>query len=172
MCCFLPLIKEIKVACNIICRGQVYISFYGYLSSSLAKRNPRTTCISLKNMEKRYIVIISPHGKIKHIRIKFHFIRELVSNGDVEVDLCGTKDQIADIFNNALQPGSFHHLINSCSGLTSIYLYIYIYHNHMYENNDVILKYLIYNKSISLVYILCEISITFNIVHRCSHDPT
>lgn len=47
------------------------------------------------------------HGKSKHIRIKFHFIRELVSNGEVKIEFCGTKDQLADCFTKALQIGSF-----------------------------------------------------------------
>lgn len=50
------------------------------------------------------------HGKSKHIRIKYHFIRELVANKDVEVCFCGTKDQLADVFTKALQVGNFNRL--------------------------------------------------------------
>ena len=34
------------------------------------------------------------HGKSKHIRIKYHFIRELVKRGDVEVVFHKTRDQV------------------------------------------------------------------------------
>ena len=47
------------------------------------------------------------HGKSKHIRIKFHFIRELIANGEVKIEFCGTKDQLADCFTKALQSGNF-----------------------------------------------------------------
>ncbi|KAI3708032.1 hypothetical protein L2E82_37034 [Cichorium intybus] len=50
------------------------------------------------------------HGKSKHIRIKFHFIRELIRNGEINVEFCGTKDQLADCFTKALQVGSFHNM--------------------------------------------------------------
>ena len=50
------------------------------------------------------------HGRSKHIRIKYHFIRDLVHDKDIEVKLCGTKDQVADILTKALQVGNFNKL--------------------------------------------------------------
>lgn len=50
------------------------------------------------------------HGKSKHIRIKFHFIRELVNNDEVEISFCISKEQVADIFTKALQVGTFNLL--------------------------------------------------------------
>ncbi|KAK8913818.1 hypothetical protein KSP39_PZI024059 [Platanthera zijinensis] len=47
------------------------------------------------------------HGRVKHVRMKYHFIRELVKNGEVEVIFCSTKDQAADIFTKALKPADF-----------------------------------------------------------------
>ncbi|KAL4568143.1 hypothetical protein LXL04_023745 [Taraxacum kok-saghyz] len=47
------------------------------------------------------------HGKSKHIRLKSHFIKELVANSEVEVDFCGTRDQLANFFTKPLQVGSF-----------------------------------------------------------------
>ena len=38
------------------------------------------------------------HKKRKHIDTRFHFIRELVNNGDIALQLCGSRDQLADIF--------------------------------------------------------------------------
>ncbi|KAJ0795409.1 putative RNA-directed DNA polymerase [Helianthus annuus] len=49
------------------------------------------------------------HGKSKHIRVKYHFIRELIRKDEVEICYCSTKDQVADIFTKALQPKDFHH---------------------------------------------------------------
>lgn len=50
------------------------------------------------------------HGKSKHIRIKYHFIRELVNNREIEVGFCNTKEQLADTFTKALQVGNFNRL--------------------------------------------------------------
>ncbi|KAI3521063.1 hypothetical protein L1887_10522 [Cichorium endivia] len=50
------------------------------------------------------------HAKSKHIRIKYHFIRELVNNGEIEVDFCNSQDQLADTFTKALQVGNFNRL--------------------------------------------------------------
>ena len=46
-------------------------------------------------------------GKSKHIRIKYHFIRDLVKCGDVVVAFCRTSDQVADILTKALKPADF-----------------------------------------------------------------
>lgn len=50
------------------------------------------------------------YGKSKHIRIKFHFIRELIQNQEVEVLFCGSKEQVADVFTKALHRGNFIRL--------------------------------------------------------------
>jgi hypothetical protein len=43
------------------------------------------------------------HKKRKHIDTRFHFIRELVNNGDIVLQFCGSRDQLADIFTNPLR---------------------------------------------------------------------
>ena len=50
------------------------------------------------------------HGKNKHIRIKFHFIRDLVKDGEIIVKFCKTQDQLADIFTKALKSDTFNKL--------------------------------------------------------------
>jgi hypothetical protein len=42
------------------------------------------------------------HKKRKHIDTPFHFIHELVNNGDIALQLCGSRDQLADIFTKPL----------------------------------------------------------------------
>lgn len=37
------------------------------------------------------------HGKSKHIDVRFHFLRDLVNEGKVQLKYCGTKQQIADM---------------------------------------------------------------------------
>ncbi|GKE21892.1 hypothetical protein Tco_1433404 [Tanacetum coccineum] len=42
------------------------------------------------------------HSRSKHIDIRFHFIKEQVENGVVELYFVNTKYQLADIFTKAL----------------------------------------------------------------------
>ena len=50
------------------------------------------------------------HGRSKHIAIKYHFIREQVSNGKVELKYCKTNDMIADIMTKGLNGEQFEKL--------------------------------------------------------------
>ena len=43
------------------------------------------------------------HGRSKHIDVRFHFLRELVNDGVVELVHCGSKDQLADIMTKPLK---------------------------------------------------------------------
>lgn len=47
------------------------------------------------------------HGRTKHIDVRFHFLRDLVKEGVVELVHCGTSDQVADIMTKPLKLESF-----------------------------------------------------------------
>ena len=47
------------------------------------------------------------HRRTKHINVKFHFIRDLIKKGDVELMYCGTKEQLADIMTKPLKLEDF-----------------------------------------------------------------
>ena len=47
------------------------------------------------------------HGKTKHIRIRYHFLRELVNEGVVVVEYCRTSEQKIDIFTKPLGGPTF-----------------------------------------------------------------
>ena len=47
--------------------------------------------------------------RMKHIDVKFHYIRELIENGDIEVLRVDTNDNIADIFTKPLGRVKFEH---------------------------------------------------------------
>ena len=59
------------------------------------------------------------HGRAKHIGIKYHFIREQVSNNTIKLRYCRTEDMIADIFTKGLSQEKFVKLRSMC-GLRSI----------------------------------------------------
>ncbi|EOY13053.1 Uncharacterized protein TCM_031572 [Theobroma cacao] len=50
------------------------------------------------------------HGRTKHIRVKFHALREAVKEGDIELEYCPTKEQQADIFTKCLNAEQFEYL--------------------------------------------------------------
>ncbi|CAI0547259.1 unnamed protein product [Linum tenue] len=50
------------------------------------------------------------HGRSKHIDVRFHFIRELVKEGVVELEYCRSEEQVADIMTKALKLESFQIL--------------------------------------------------------------
>lgn len=50
------------------------------------------------------------HSHSKHIRVKYHYARELVLNGDVSISRVGSKDNTADIFTKPLPCADFQRL--------------------------------------------------------------
>ena len=50
------------------------------------------------------------HNRVKHIDIKFHFIRDQVEMKTIELEYVPTTEQIADIFTKPLAKGPFHKL--------------------------------------------------------------
>lgn len=57
------------------------------------------------------------HGRSKHIAIKYHFIRDQVSNGSIELKYCKTNDMVADIMTKGLSGEQFEKL-RLMSGVT------------------------------------------------------
>jgi hypothetical protein len=50
------------------------------------------------------------HGRSKHIKTKYHFIRECVDNGEVVLESVGTVNQLADILTKPLTRVRFQEL--------------------------------------------------------------
>jgi hypothetical protein len=50
------------------------------------------------------------YGKSKHIRVRFHFLRDLVKDGDIELVHCVTQEQVADLMTKALKLEAFQKL--------------------------------------------------------------
>eukprot|EP00253_Pinus_taeda_P013773 PITA_13773 len=56
------------------------------------------------------------HKRTKHIDTKFHFIHELVNNGEIVLQHCRTEDQFADILTKPLGKKIFDHF-RKCLGM-------------------------------------------------------
>ena len=50
------------------------------------------------------------HAKIKHIAIKYHYVRELVEDKQVKMEYINSKEQIIDIFTKLLPKDSLEYL--------------------------------------------------------------
>ena len=51
------------------------------------------------------------HARMKHVEVDYHFIREKVIRGDIQIRFDGTIDQLADIFTKGLNTVGFHQLM-------------------------------------------------------------
>ena len=47
------------------------------------------------------------HGRSKHIETKYHFLRNQVQNGIIEVVHCSTQKQLADVLTKAIKTDQF-----------------------------------------------------------------
>lgn len=52
------------------------------------------------------------HGRSNHIITKFHFMRNQVHNGMLEVVYCSTQKQLTDVLTKAIKTEHFIHLRN------------------------------------------------------------
>jgi len=50
------------------------------------------------------------HKRTKHIDIRYHFVREQVLKGTLQIKYCSTKNMLADLFTKPLTRGQFELL--------------------------------------------------------------
>jgi hypothetical protein len=50
------------------------------------------------------------HSKMKHIPIKYHFLREQAAEKNISVEYVGTKEQVVDIFTKPLPREAFEFI--------------------------------------------------------------
>ncbi|XP_026429096.1 zinc finger MYM-type protein 1-like [Papaver somniferum] len=62
------------------------------------------------------------HGRSKHIDIKYHYIRELVSNKEIDVEFVESEEQVADIFTKSLKANTFIYLRGKLGMISKEYL--------------------------------------------------
>jgi hypothetical protein len=61
------------------------------------------------------------HDRSKHIDTRYHFLRECVEEGKVEIEHVGTAEQVADIFTKVLGQVKFIEL-RSALGVIDVHL--------------------------------------------------
>ncbi|GJX67224.1 hypothetical protein Tco_0302951 [Tanacetum coccineum] len=82
-------------------------------------RFKKQDCTAMSTAEAEYVslaIAIScnpvQHSRTKHIDIRYHFIKEHVEKGTVELYFVGTEYQLADIFTKALPKERFKYLVH------------------------------------------------------------
>ena len=53
------------------------------------------------------------HGKVKHIDIRHHYIRELVQSGTITMEQVASADNLADLFTKTLPRDHHHRLLDA-----------------------------------------------------------
>ena len=53
------------------------------------------------------------HGKVKHINIPHHYIRELLQSGTITIEQVSSYDNLADLFTKPLPRDYHHHLLTA-----------------------------------------------------------
>ena len=64
------------------------------------------------------------HSRIKHIDIKYHFIREHVMNGTVELHFVLSEKQLVDLFTKPLDESTFSRLVSELGMLNYSWIFI------------------------------------------------
>jgi hypothetical protein len=62
------------------------------------------------------------HDRSKHIEVRYHFIRDYVQRGAVELQYISTEEQVADILTKALNMGKFVFFRDKLGVVSNTYL--------------------------------------------------
>ncbi|GKB65195.1 hypothetical protein Tco_0921381 [Tanacetum coccineum] len=84
-------------------------------SDSTSSTSTLATTITADGNFDRAAIAIScnpvQHSRTKHIDVRYHFIKEQVEKGIVELFFVGTEYQLADLFTKALSEDRFKYLV-------------------------------------------------------------
>ncbi|WVZ53348.1 LOW QUALITY PROTEIN: hypothetical protein U9M48_004308 [Paspalum notatum var. saurae] len=99
--CEAEFIAGVAAACQATWLGHLIEDVIGKKTSPPWLKMDNMAAIALKS---------HAHDRSKHIDTKFHFIRECVDRGDINVEFVGTKEQLADILTKPLGKALFQEL--------------------------------------------------------------
>nr|GEY22902.1 retrovirus-related Pol polyprotein from transposon TNT 1-94 [Tanacetum cinerariifolium] len=69
----------------------------------------KQNCTAMSSAEAEYVAL--SHSRTKHIHTRYHFIKEQVENGIIELYFVITEYQLADMFTKALPEDRFKYLV-------------------------------------------------------------
>ncbi|XP_039134340.1 uncharacterized protein LOC120271728 [Dioscorea cayenensis subsp. rotundata] len=87
-----------------------------WLRRLLQDMNEKQACPTTLMCNNKYAISIARnpilHGRTKHIDTRYHFIRDLIKDGTINIIHCSTLDQVADVFTKGLPNCKFEALRN------------------------------------------------------------
>ncbi|GJV79204.1 retrovirus-related pol polyprotein from transposon TNT 1-94 [Tanacetum coccineum] len=90
-------------------------ALYGLKQAPMAWYDKLSNFLVSKGFSKKATIAIScnpvQHSRTKHIDVRYHFIKEQVEKGIVELFFVGTEYQLADLFTKALPEYRFKYLV-------------------------------------------------------------
>ena len=89
--------------------------------TAVLKNCPQEAAVLFEDNQSAISMTNNPqfHGRSKHVSIKYHFIRDQVEKGVVEIKYCPTKEMIANIMTKGLPKEQFTKL-RSMAGVTTL----------------------------------------------------
>jgi hypothetical protein len=85
-----------------------HLLYFRQLLTELGFKQNLPTPLMCDNQGALFLIVSTKnHPKIKHISIKFHFVRQAVNDKAVSVHFVPTKDQLADVFTKPLSYPAF-----------------------------------------------------------------
>ncbi len=66
------------------------------------------------------------HGRTRHIDIRYHFVRETVGNGTVELRYCRSNQMLADILTKGLICGNVFGHLRKLAGIVSLPIFLFL----------------------------------------------
>ncbi|GKA35465.1 hypothetical protein Tco_0721956 [Tanacetum coccineum] len=86
-----------------------------FLSDKLVSwMSKKQDCTEMSSVEAEYVALsasCAQHSRTKHIHTRYHFIKEHVENGIIELYFVRTKYQLADMSTKALSKDRFQYLV-------------------------------------------------------------
>ena len=76
------------------------------------KKEPKQATVLFEDNQSAICMAKKPqyHGRSKHIGIKYHYIRDQVKDGHIELKYCQTEEMIADMLTKGLYRDRFEKL--------------------------------------------------------------
>ncbi|GJT60779.1 retrovirus-related pol polyprotein from transposon TNT 1-94 [Tanacetum coccineum] len=98
-------LKEVK---------RIFRYLRGTINMGLCWMSKKQDCTAMSSVEAEYVALsasCAQHSRTKHIHTRYHFIKEHVENGIIELYFVRTEYQLADMFTKALSEDRFQYLV-------------------------------------------------------------